>query len=91
MGIVAEACWRLTLSLGWSGRAESGLFARGIGDRGSCAVVAPIQQWSAGVVCHEYRQSKRRCATVREMKVGLLAKNFAHEPPSTSRCRQSWD
>jgi len=36
MGIVAKACWRLTLSLGWSVRAESGLFARGTGDRGLC-------------------------------------------------------
>ena len=42
MGIVAKACWRLTLSLGWSVRAESGLFARGTGDRGLCAAVASI-------------------------------------------------
>ena len=33
MGIVAKACLRLTLSLGWSVRAESGLFGRGTGDR----------------------------------------------------------
>jgi hypothetical protein len=36
MGIVAKACLRLTLSLGCGVRAESRLFARGTGDRGSC-------------------------------------------------------
>jgi hypothetical protein len=36
MEMVAQACWRLTLSLGWSVRAEGGLFARGTGDRGLC-------------------------------------------------------
>src|ERR1700757_3533714 len=42
MGKVAKACWGLTLSLGWSVRAEIGWFARGTGDRGRCAVVASI-------------------------------------------------
>jgi hypothetical protein len=48
MGKVAKACWGLTLSLGWSVRAEIGLFARGTGDRGRCAVVASIS--GAGTV-----------------------------------------
>ena len=47
MGIVAKVCWGLTLSLGWSVRAEIGLFARGTGDRGRCAVVASISERSA--------------------------------------------
>ena len=48
MGIVAKVCLRLTLSLGCGVRAESGLFARGIGDRGPCAVVASMS--AAGTV-----------------------------------------
>ena len=48
MGIVAKACWGLALSLGWSVRAESGLFGRGTGDRGRCAVGASIS--GAGTV-----------------------------------------
>jgi len=42
MGIVAEACLRLTLSLGCGVRAENRLFARGTGDRGLCGAVASI-------------------------------------------------
>ena len=42
MGIVAEACLRLTLSLGCGVRAKSRLFARGTGDRGLCGAVASI-------------------------------------------------
>ena len=48
MGIVAKACWRLTLSLGCGVRAESGLFARGTGDRGLCAAVASISGAGTG-------------------------------------------
>jgi hypothetical protein len=48
MGIVAKVCLRLTLSLGCGVRAESGLFARGTGDRALCGAVASV--FGAGTV-----------------------------------------
>src|SRR6516162_8419737 len=40
-------------------------------------------QW---VVCHEYRRSKRRCATVREMKVGPSRPAVRFWPQTTASC-----
>src|SRR5262249_13440201 len=38
--------------------------------RDCCAAAFQSGLGPVGVLCHEYRRSKRRCVTVREMKVG---------------------
>src|SRR5439155_20068238 len=37
---------------------------------GGCDICCQVDRCPSRVLCHEYRRSKRRCATVREMKEG---------------------
>ena len=69
MGIVAKACWGLTLSLGWSVRAEIGLFARGTGDRGSCVNL----RGRNGRHCRLERLIERAVPVLASLSAGLRA------------------
>ncbi len=63
----------------------------------SFAAFPPLMQWTNSypaasqypglAVCQEYRRSKRRCATVREMKEGTPDPAIRNRSQATVRCR----